>query len=348
MDPLATRPLGRTGIQLNQMGFGGAPLGDLFDRLSEAQAEATLQAAWDGGIRYYDTAPWYGRGQSEHRFGRFLYRQPRDGFVLSTKVGRILKAPRHPDRFESGFWAGGLQFDHVFDYSYDAIMRAFEDSLQRLGMNRIDLLIIHDLDFRHHATEPKVAAYLAQLVTGGFRALEELRDAGIIRAIGAGINELGMMPRFLDLFDLDFFLCALRYSLMEHDVLDSEFPYCARRQVGIIVGGAFSSGITATGPVPGAKYNYEDATPDVLDKVRRIQAVCERHGVPLPAVALQFPLGHPIVSSVIPGGIRPEHVIQNIEHMQRAIPADLWAELKQERLIRADAPVPAAEGQQHS
>jgi D-threo-aldose 1-dehydrogenase len=341
MDPLATRPLGRTGTALSALGFGGAPLGELFARVSDEDAEATLDAAWEEGVRYYDTAPWYGRGQSEHRTGRFLRRQPRRGdFVLSTKVGRVLRAPRDPAAFETGFWSGGLHFDHVFDYSYDGIMRAYEDSLQRLGMNRVDLLVIHDLDFWHHASEPKVQAYLAQLVTGGWRALEGLRSSGEIRGIGAGINELGMIPRFLDLFDMDFFLLALRYTLMEHDTLESELPYCERRGVGIVIGGVFSSGITATGPVPGAKYNYADATPEALDKVRRIEAVCRRHGVPLPAAALRFPLHHPCVASVIPGGYRPEHVRQNLEHARREIPADLWAELKAEGLIRRDAPVP--------
>jgi D-threo-aldose 1-dehydrogenase len=341
MDPLATRRLGRSGVELTQLGFGGAPLGELFVRVDEAQAQATLQAAWDAGIRYFDTAPWYGRGQSEHRLGRFLYRQPRADFVLSTKVGRILRAPRHPERFETGFWAGGLHFDHVFDYGYDGIMRAFEDCLQRLGLNRIDLLVIHDLDLWHHQVEAKVAAYLGQLATSGWRALDELRGSGVVRGIGAGINELGMIPRFLELVDLDFFLVALRYTLMEHDTLDTELPYCQRRDVGIIIGGVFSSGITATGAVPGAKYNYADATPEVIEKVRRIEAVCLRHGVPLPAVALQFPFGHPCVASVIPGGFWPEHVTQNLGHMRVPIPADLWAELKSESLIRADAPVPA-------
>jgi D-threo-aldose 1-dehydrogenase len=342
MDPLATRPLGRTGVELTQLGFGGAPLGDLFVKVSEGDAGATLQAAWDAGIRYYDTAPWYGRGQSEHRTGRFLYDRPRRDFVLSTKVGRVLKAPESPDSFETGFWAGGLHFDHVFDYSYDGIMRAFEDSLQRLGMNRIDLLVIHDLDYWHHQVEPKVAAYLAQLATSGWRALEDLRAAGVIRGIGAGINELGMIPRFLDLADIDFFLLALRYTLMEHDTLEAELPYCQRRNVGIVIGAVFSSGITATGAVPGAKYNYADATPDIVDKVRRIEAVCARHDVPLPAAALQFPFGHPCVASVIPGGFKPEHVRANVGHMRYQIPGDFWAELKRERLIREDAPVPEA------
>lgn len=340
MDPLATRRLGKSGVDLTQLGFGGAPLGELFVKVPEADAQATLQAAWDAGIRYFDTAPWYGRGQSEHRFGRFLYDRPRQEFVLSTKVGRVLKAPRDPSRFETGFWVGGLHFDHVFDYSYDGVMRAFEDCLQRLGMNRIDLLVIHDLDFWHHQVEPKVAAYLGHLATSGWRALEELKSAGVIRGIGAGINELGMIPRFLDLVDLDFFLLALRYTLMEHDTLDAELPYCARRDVGIVIGGVFSSGITATGAVHGAKYNYADATPEVMEKVRRIEAVCGRHGVPLPAAALQFPLGHKRVTSVIPGGFKPEHVAANLGHMRHPIPADLWAELKHEGLIRADAPVP--------
>lgn len=341
MDPLAKRRLGKSGVEVTRLGFGGAPLGELFVRVGEDDARATLAAAWNAGIRYFDTAPWYGRGQSEHRFGRFLYERPRGDFVLSTKVGRILRPPRNPETFDTGFWAGGLHFDHVFDYSYDGIMRAFEDCLQRLGLNRIDLLVIHDLDFWHHTVEAKVQAYLAQLATSGWRALDELRGAGVVRGLGAGINELGMIPRFLDLVDLDFFLVALRYTLMEHDTLDTELPYCERRDVGIVIGGVFSSGITATGPVPGAKYNYADATPEVLDKVRRIEAVCRRHGVPLPAAALQFPFGHACVASVIPGGFKPEHVLANVGHMRHPIPADLWAELKAERLIRADAPTPA-------
>jgi D-threo-aldose 1-dehydrogenase len=284
--------------------------------------------------------PWYGRGQSEHRLGRFLYRQPRQDFILSTKVGRVLRAPHRPESFGTGLWAGGLHFDHVFDYSYDGIMRAFEDSQQRLGLNRIDLLVIHDLDFGYHLVEAKVAAYLAQLATSGWRALASLREAGLIRGIGAGINEAGMMPHFLDLLDLDFFLLALRYTLMEQDTLEVELPYCERRGVGLVIGGVFSSGITATGAVPGAKYNYADATPAAIEKVRRIAAVCERHGVPLPAVALQFPLGHPLVASVIPGAIAPEQIRQNVEHMRRTIPVDLWAELRHEGLIRPDAPLP--------
>ncbi|MCP4383535.1 MAG: aldo/keto reductase [Hyphomicrobiales bacterium] len=340
MDPFARRKLGSSDVMLPQFGLGGAPLGELFTRVSEADSEATLAAAWNDGVRYYDTAPWYGRGQSEHRMGRFLYRQPRSEFLLSTKVGRVLKAPARPENFETGFWTGGLHFDHVFDYSYDAIMRAYEDSLQRLGLNRIDILVIHDLDFWHHRTEPLVNAYLDQVATSGYRALIELKEAGLIGAIGAGINELGMIPRFLELMDLDFFLVALRYTLGEQDTLDVELPLCVEREAGIIIGGVFSSGIYATGPVAGAKYNYVDASPEELDRAGRIQAICERHNVPLAAAALQFPLHHPAVASVIPGAILPEQVSANIELMRHDIPADLWAELKNDGLIREDAPTP--------
>lgn len=340
MDPFKLRKLGRSDVMLPQFGFGGAPLGDLFTTLSDADAEATLSAAWEAGVRYFDTAPWYGRGQSEHRIGRGLYRRPRAEVILSTKVGRILCAPINLHAFDPGFWSGGLAFDIRWDYSYDGIMRAYEDSLQRLGMNRIDILIIHDLDFWHHQTEPKVNAYLTQLATGGFRALEELRQHGLIRAIGAGINELGMMPRFLDLVDLDFFMLALRYTLGEHDAIEREIPLCTERGVGFVLAGVFSSGLYATGPIPGAKYNYVDATPAQLERAGKIEAICERHGVPLAAAALQFPLHHPLVASVIPGGFKPEHVRANLALMRQDIPDGLWRELKQEGLIREDAPTP--------
>jgi D-threo-aldose 1-dehydrogenase len=210
----------------------------------------------------------------------------------------------------------------------------------RLGMNRIDLLIIHDLDFWFHATEQKVTAYLDQLFTSGWRALEELRKHKLIRGIGAGINEVGMMPRFLDMVGLDFFLVALRYTLMEQEVLEVEFPYCERMSVGVVVGGVYNSGITASGPVPGAKYNYTDATPEVLGKVERMQAICRKHDTPLAAAALQFPLAHPIVASVIPGAIVPEQVQQNVESFKRPISSELWRDLKREGLVSEKAPTP--------
>jgi D-threo-aldose 1-dehydrogenase len=340
MDPLARRTLGRTGIEVTQLGFGGAGLGDLFSVVSEEDASATLAAAWDEGIRYLDTAPWYGRGQSEHRFGRALYRRPRKDFVLSTKVGRTLHPYHDVEKFPTAMWAGGLPFQHKFDYSYDGVMRAFEDSLQRLGLTRIDLLLIHDLDLWHHKTIERVTAYLTELHNGGWRALQELKQAGRIGGIGAGINEMGMMPRLLDLMDLDFFLVALRYTLLDQRVLDLEFPRCAANGVGFVIGGVFASGILATGAVPGAKNDYADAAPEVMETVRRMEAVCARYDVPLPAAALQFPMGHPAVASVIPGAIAPDQVRRNVASFRHPIPADLWAELKHEGLLRADAPTP--------
>ena len=340
MDPFKLRKLGRSDVMLPQFGFGGAPIGELFTRVSESDAQATLDAAWDAGVRYYDTAPWYGRGQSEHRIGRNLYRRPRKEVILSTKVGRILRAPTHPEGFDRGIWSGGLSFDIRWDYSYDGVMRACEDSLQRLGMNRIDILIVHDLDWWHHRTDAKVDAYLAQLATGGIRALEELKAHGLIRAIGAGVNELGTIPRFLDIVELDFFMLALRYTLGEQDTLEREIPLCEERGVGFVIAAVFNSGLYATGPVPGAKYNYADPTAGQLDRVGRIEAVCRRHGVPLAAAALQFPLHHPLVASVIPGAFKPEHVTRNLDLMRLDIPAALWSELKDEALIRKDAPTP--------
>ena len=219
-------------------------------------------------------------------------------------------------------------------------MRSYEDSLQRLGVSSIDLLLIHDLDAWSHRSPANVDAYFGELATSGWRALEELRDSGAIKGIGAGLNIKEAIPRFLDLLDIDFFLLAMRYTLLEQDVLDSIFPRCAERGVGVIVGGGYNSGILATGAVPGAMYNYEPAGPAVLERVRAIEQVCARHRAPLPAAALQFPLGHPIVASIIPGAISSAQVEQNLAAFNHPIPASLWEELKHEKLIRADAPTP--------
>jgi D-threo-aldose 1-dehydrogenase len=337
---LPARQLGRTGVAVTGLGLGTAPLGELWETIEEEEAGGLLGEAWDGGVRYFDTSPWYGKGQAEHRVGRALYRKPRDQFVISSKVGRILRRPLKAGPFVRGDWLGGLEFDAVFDYGYDGVMRSFEDSLQRLGINRIDVLLIHDLDPWHFKTEAKVGPYMNQLFTSGWRALEELRDQGVIKGIGAGFNTMGTIPRYLDLFDIDFFLIAMRYTLLEQDVLDDEFPRCAERGVGIVIGGTYNSGILATGAVPGAMHNYSPAGPDILERVRRMEAVCKRHNVPLAAAALQFPLGHAIVASVIPGAISRKQVAQNLAAFNHPTPADLWAELKHENLLRADAPVP--------
>jgi D-threo-aldose 1-dehydrogenase len=337
---LERRKLGRTGVEVTALGFGGATIG-INPSVTEAQAQETLQAAWEAGLRYFDTAPWYGRGLSELRVGQLLRGLPRDEFVLSTKVGRVLRAPVDPYAPAASPQAGGLPFEVRFDYSRDGIMRAYEDCLQRLGLARIDLAIVHDLDLGYHAPQPRWDALMGQLVTGGWQALADLRAAGLIRGIGVGINPLGMIPRFLDLFDPDFFLLAGRYTLLEQEALTAELPACVERGVGIVIGAVFNSGLGATGPVPGARYDYREATPPELDKAARIQAVCRRHSVPLAAAALQFPLAHPAVASVIPGPITPEQVQLNLAGVRHPIPPDLWRELKAERLLRQDAPTPS-------
>jgi D-threo-aldose 1-dehydrogenase len=339
--PFAKRKLGRADVEVSVLGLGTAPLGDLFDVVDEDESRELLAAAWDGGVRYFDTSPWYGLGQAEHRVGRALYRRPRDEFAISSKIGRLLRRPLKPGAYRRGEWLGGLEFDPVFDYGYDGVMRSFEDSLQRLGINRIDVLLIHDLDTWHFKTEAKVGPYMNQLYTSGWRALEELRDQGVIKGIGAGFNTMGTIPRYLEMFDIDFFLIAMRYTLLEQDVLDLEFPLCAERGVGIVIGGPYNSGITATGSGPRAMYNYAPAGPEIQARVAKIEAVCARHGVPLAAAALQFPLGHPIVASVIPGAVSRSQVAMNLDAFRHTIPPDLWAELRHEKLIRVDAPAPA-------
>ena len=340
MDPYATRELGRTDVHVTPLGFGGAPLGDLFVKLPEAAAEGAILQAYQGGVRYFDTSPWYGHGLSEHRLGNVLRRQPRDDFVLSTKVGRVYRAPDDPATFSSIPWVGGLPFDLTFDYGYDGILRSYEDSLMRLGLNRVDLLLIHDLDFLYHRDEAGVDGCLRQLEGSGWWALEELKAAGRIRGIGAGVNELGMIPRFLERFDIDLFLVAMPYTLLDQATLAEEFPRCAKRGVGIVIGATFASGILATGAVEGATYNYAPAGAEVLERVRRIEQVCRDHEVALPAAALQFPLGHDSVAAVIPGANSPQQAAQNARMMAAEIPAAFWDELRAAELISADAPTP--------
>lgn len=339
MSQLPTSEIGKTDITVTQLGFGGAPLGELFERVTSKQATKTLETAWESGIRYYDTAPFYGHGKSEHRTGHFLQDMPRDEFALSTKVGRVL-TPAKGDNFTSEFWEHPLPFDFYYDYSYDGIMRSYEQSLQRLGMNRVDMLMIHDLDIWFNEKEDRVRAWLSQLFTSGWRALEELKSTGAIRGIGAGINEIGMIPRFADYVNLDCCIVAMPYNLLDQETLDSEFPMCEEAGIGIIVGAPFASGILATGANEDAVYKYAPATPDVLDRTSKIQATCERHGVTLISTALQFPLHHPVVDAIIPGAFMPDHVRSNAEKSVQDIPPDLWAELKQEGLIRADSPTP--------
>ena len=321
------------------MGFGGAPLGNLYTAITEQVAAATLDAAWDCGLRLFDTAPQYGLGLSEERFGRTLAKRPRRDFVLSSKVGRLLRdcapAEAPPMHFVD---IPSRTFD--YDYSYDGVMASFESSLRRLGQDRLDILFVHDVDVMSHGTRAASDARVRELFDrGGFRAIDELRHSGLVRAIGAGVNEWQVCETLLGLGDFDCFLLAGRYTLLEQEALDSFLPLCERRDVGIILGGPFNSGILATGPIPTARYNYEPATPEILARVARIDAVCRSHGVRLIEAALQFVLGHPVVKSVIPGANGPDQVRANVGLLDVHIPASLWSDLKTEGLLRADAKI---------
>ena len=343
MNLMATRRLRRATVDLSVLGFGGAAIGELWNPVPEDQARAAVNAALAAGISYFDTAPWYGRGLSEHRMGAVLRGVDRGSFVMSSKVGRVLSAPRPGAKLDPRPWAGGLSFAHCHDYSYDGIMRSYEDSQQRLGLTRIDLLVIHDLDHWHHDSDARVGAYMCQLFTSGWRALEELKACGAIAGIGAGINQPGTMRQFLDMADVDFFLVALCYTLLDQTILETEMALAEARGAGFIIGGVFNSGILATGARPGARYNYATATPEVLARVTSIETVCRDHRVPLLPSALQFPLGHRAVASVIPGVLSEAEVSASVAASKTPIAREFWDDLKSAGTLRDSVPVPGTD-----
>ena len=308
MKPGDTRVLGKSGLAVTQLGFGGAPLGNMYRAFSDAQAEATVRAGYDAGIRLFDTAPLYGFGLSEHRIGAALRDRPRDSFVLSTKVGRLL-GPGHPSTLDHGQFERSLPFAEVYDYSYDGVMRSIEDSLHRLGTYR-----------DRHPAGPRPRRLDPRLRGGAGRAgrrrswpaatarMVELRDEGTVKAIGAGVNETAACQDLAEQGDFDCFLLAGRYTLLEQAPLDDLLPLCEQRGIALLIGGAYNTGILATGAVEGAYFQYAPAPPEIMERVRRIEAVCARHGVRLPTAALQFPLGHPAVASVVVGMRAPDEV----------------------------------------
>jgi D-threo-aldose 1-dehydrogenase len=328
------KSLGRTGLQVSALGFGCAPLGDLFGALDEATAVDTIVAAVKSGMTLVDTSPHYGNGLAEHRVGTAIRRVGRNRIVLSTKVGRWMTPTSAPPKW--GGFKGGAPFAPTIDYSYDGAMRSLEQSFLRLGTERIDIALIHDVDRRNHGDA--VDARFAEAMAGAWKALASLREQGVIKAIGIGVNEADICMRFAEVCDLDCVLLAGRYSLLEQGALDTFLPLAEKRGIGIMLGGVFNSGILATGAIPGAKYDYEDAPEPVLARVRRIEAVCKAHGVPLPVAAVAFVRFHPAVSSVVLGGVTPDEVARNFAGWNTPVPEALWQELKDEGLIRSDAP----------
>lgn len=324
----------RCNLQLTRLGLGVGTLGGLFAPVTDEAAQAVLGAAWEGGIRYYDAAPWYGFGLAEERLGRFLAEH--SGYVVSTKVGRLLRSgvPPHPSQFDAHgepVFKTPSRLSVVYDYSYDGFQRSLEESLARMGLERVDILFIHDPDAG--------GVSVRQVMEGGYRALAELKEAGVVRAIGAGMNQWEMLLEFAREGDFDLFLLAGRYTLLEQGALREFLPLCVQKGIGVVIGGVYNSGLLAD-PRPGAHYNYAAVPPEVLARAQRIQAVCHRHGVPLKAAAIQFPLGHPAVAAVLTAGRTPEQIQENLRMFQTPIPQDLWAELKTEGLLAEEAPVP--------
>lgn len=313
------------------LGLGGAPIGNLYEALGDAQARQTIDAAWNKGVRYFDTAPLYGYGLSEFRLGRALAAYPRQEFILSTKVGRILIPESVPKEHEQ--FPGSLPAKPVFDYTYEGIMQSYASSLGRLGLIP-DIILIHDLGKMTHGD--KHADMMDALTGSGIRALEELHSRGI--AIGLGVNETDVCLEVMRHFKLDYIMLAGRYTLLEQHSLEDFFPACEREGTGVIIAGPYNSGILA-GDSRNRNYNYQAADASILAKVDKLQVKCAQHNISLPRAAIQFPYLHPQVVSVVTGARSPEEITQSVGNFQKPIPEFFWSSLKQEKLIAQASPI---------
>jgi D-threo-aldose 1-dehydrogenase len=326
MNPRERVRLGRTELSVTRLGLGTAPLAGLYREVDEADALSVINRAWELGIRFFDTAPLYGNGNAEMRLGKVLPAKPREQFTLATKVGRLLRAdaPREPGQS----YRGTPPVNPVFDFSYDGVMRSVEESRQRLGLQQLDILHIHDPDDHYD-----------QAIRGAYPALAKLRADGTIGAVSAGMNQSEMLTRFAREGDFDCFLLAGRYTLLEQGALDELLPVCLEKGVTIIAGGVYNSGILAD-PKPGTHYNYADAPASLLERAQRLRDVCARYDVPLKAAAIQFPLAHPAVSTVVVGCRSVAQLEDSVRMFEIDIPPRLWADLKREHLLSAEAPTP--------
>ena len=327
---VTTRTLGTSGVAVTTLGFGGATLGGVGDRVSEKEADDVLHSAFAGGIRYFDTAPLYGHGLSEKRVGRTLSALPRDDFVLSSKIGRLLVPQDEGERYKG--MRDTEPFAIRYDYSYDAVRRSFDSSLERLGLDRIDVLLCHDIDvWTHGDAQPDI---FDVAINGALPALQDLREQGMVRAIGLGVNEWEVCVRVLDVIDVDCFLLAGRFTLLEQTPLDEMLPRCLADDVSVIIGGPYNSGLLANTERRRATYDYKPAPDHLWDKAQRIREVCANHSVDMRAAALQYPLRHPTVAAVIPGMWSRDEVQTNLGLMSVDIPTDLWKELDETGLVR--------------
>jgi D-threo-aldose 1-dehydrogenase len=320
--------LGRRGLRISRLGLGTAPLGNLFTEVPESDADATVDAALAGGITFLDTAPHYGLGVAERRLGRRLARLPRERFVLSTKVGRLVRPLEAGETADPEGFVATPAAKRVWDFSRDGVRRSLDESLDRLGLDRVDVALVHDPDQHEHEAADQALP-----------ALAELRDQGVVGAIGAGMNQAEMLTRFVRELELDLVLMAGRYSLLDQRALGELLPVCAERGVAVVIGGVFNSGLLAD-PRPGATFDYAPAPPELVDRAGRLQAVCARHGVPLRAAALAFPFGHPAVASVLVGARTAAEVQDAVAMVGRPVPAELWTELVAEGLLPDHVPTP--------
>lgn len=327
------------GLDLGRIGFGGAPIGGFRFSLTDDDGVATVREAAKLGVRYYDTAPQYGYGRSESVMGFALRALPRDSYVLSTKIGRVLKPLAHGERIE-GWRSGGLNFRESFDYTYDGAMRSLEQSYLRLGLSSIDIVLIHDCDDATHGASEITEQYYRDTLKGAWPALSALKRRGEIRAVGVGLNDVPATLRFLSDTDIDYVMLAGRYTLIDQTAIEVLLPMAVKRNVSILLASPFNSGILATGTGPGASFDYAPAPAEILERVRSLEAICAQYGIPLQAAALQFPLAHPAVQAVVPGAFRPEQVMQNVKWLSTRIPTDFWQEIRSRRLIHPEAPVP--------
>lgn len=325
------RKLGRTALEVTEISFGAAALGGLYRACPRDQAMETLQAAWDGGIRYFDVAPWYGLGLAERHVGDFLRDKPDGSYVLSTKVGRLLR-PVPTGTVPDYSYVDPLSFDADYDYSYDGIMRSVDFSYARLGLNHIDILYVHDIGAYTHGRAVN-EHHLGQLLGSGLKALEQLKSSGAIAAYGLGVNEVPVCLDVMRVAEIDCILLAGRYTLLDRSAVAELLPLCRQSQTSLVVGGVFNSGILATGPVPGSNFDYMPATEAVLAKVAAMQSVAESSGVPLAAPALQFPLRDPIVASVLIGTAKPSSLHRNMENFEQPVPESLYAQFEPDTLV---------------
>ena len=327
MDPLDTAEIGSTGLRVSRVGLGGAPLAGLYTDVGTSAAVETILLTHELGVRYFDTAPLYGSGRSESCFGEALSQIPRHQFVLSTKVGHVLEPVDEPP--DSEHFANLPSLELVFDFSRDGVMRSVEESLQRLNLDSVDMLLIHDPDDHYE-----------QALDQAVPTLADLRSQGVVKAIGAGMNQWDMEARFAREADFDCFLLAGRYTLLDQTGLEELLPLCEQKGISIILGGPYNSGILASDLAGDATFNYLPAPQEILEKARRIKAVCDTHDVPLKAAALQFGLAHPAVAATIPGARSVSEVKENLKMASHPIPLALWKELRGEGLIHENAPIP--------